>query len=101
MSATARIEPAGDGHRVSGELVFATVPGLWHESAGLLAGAGPLELDLSGVSRADSAGLALLVAWTREAHRRGRALRLTGMPEQMRGLARLSGLDGLLPLAPA
>ncbi len=55
-------DPAGDAS-LSGELTFATVPQLWRdlERGGLLRSA--TVADLSAVSDADSAGLALLVAW--------------------------------------
>jgi phospholipid transport system transporter-binding protein len=96
----ARIERAEGGYRVVGELSFATVPELQGESAALLVGSGDIEIDLSGVQRSDSAGLALVLEWMREAQGRGSALKLRNLPEQMRALARLSGLEGLLPVEP-
>ncbi|HEB99345.1 MAG TPA: STAS domain-containing protein, partial [Thiotrichales bacterium] len=53
----------------------------------------------SGVGRADSAGLALLVEWMREARRQGREIRFLGMPAQMSAIAEVSGLSELLPVA--
>ncbi len=52
---------------VGGELTFQTVPGLYRESAGWFAGEGELVIDLAAVTRADSAGLALLVEWLKRA----------------------------------
>lgn len=97
MSA-AHIERDGGGYRVYGELSFASVPDLQLASAGLFAGSGNIEIDLVGVQRSDSAGLALMLEWMREARRRGGAVKLRNLPEQMRALARLSGLEGLLPV---
>jgi phospholipid transport system transporter-binding protein len=58
--------------RVSGELGFGTVLGLLEQSRGLFAQAGEsIEIELSAVERVDSAGLALLIEWMREARRRG------------------------------
>lgn len=94
----ARIEPADGGYRVIGELSFSSVPDLQGVSAALFAGSGDIEIDLSGVQRSDSAGLALVLEWMREQRRRGGTLELRNPPEQMRALARLSGLEGLLPL---
>jgi phospholipid transport system transporter-binding protein len=53
-------------------------------------------LDLGGVGRADSAGLALLVEWSRQARRGRTALRFVNVPAQIRSLARVSHLEWLL-----
>ncbi len=84
--------------RLEGELSFATVPELWRTTPFPPPGEGALVLDLGGVRRADSAGLALMVEWLRAARRAGRELRLRAMPEQMRAIARVSGLDRILPM---
>jgi phospholipid transport system transporter-binding protein len=60
---------------------------------------GPVELDLSGVTRVDSAGLALLLELARHARDRGRELRCTRAPEQLRRLAEFFGISGLLALS--
>ncbi|MGE0371222.1 MAG: lipid asymmetry maintenance protein MlaB [Gammaproteobacteria bacterium] len=83
---------------VSGELNFATVPALLERGAALLAaGGGRIRLDLGGVTRADSAGLALLIEWLRLARSRRASLEIVNMPAQLRAIARVSGLDGILP----
>ncbi len=94
-----RVDP-GDPAALSvhGELNFSTVPALLERGAALLAGGeGPVRLDLGGVTRADSAGLALLIEWLRIARRRRADLEIRNMPEQLRAIARVSGLDGILP----
>ncbi len=98
--AEARIVPEGDAClRLEGELSFATVPGLEQRGAEMLRRcADEVVVDLAGVRRADSAGLALLVAWLRHARRQGRRLRFRRMPAQMRAMARVSDLEGVLPL---
>jgi len=89
----------GDGRwLLSGELGFATVPGLLAGPGRGLAAAAT-EVDLAGVTRADSAGLALLVAWTRTSTRAGRTIRFTHVPAQLLSIARVSGLEEILPLA--
>ncbi|AXE29680.1 NTP-binding protein [Chromobacterium phragmitis] len=60
-----------------------------------LAAQGPLRLDLSGITSADSAALALLLSARRAAEGAGHALTLSGMPA---GLATLAGLYDLEPL---
>jgi phospholipid transport system transporter-binding protein len=84
---------------LTGELSFAQVPALLPRvRAEIESGDGPVELDLAGVTRVDSAGLALLLELTRAARRRGRDLRCTGAPEQLRRLADFFGLAPLLAL---
>lgn len=55
-----------------------------------------LELDCSGVSAADSAGLAVLVDWLAWARHAGRTLHLRGVPAKLIDIARISELDTLL-----
>ncbi len=96
-----RIEADGAGLRVSGALTFATVTALLRESRGLFGtGEGPLKVDLSGVSHADSAGLALLMEWLRLARGAGRELEYHAVTEQMLAIASAGGLLEILPLAP-
>ncbi len=88
------------GFRVSGELVFDTVPALLDQGRALFDGdAADVELDFNGVTRADSAGVALLIEWMRMAHRRHRNIAFRNVPDQMIAIARVSGVDAVLPLA--
>lgn len=88
-----------DGHwLLEGELSFASVPAVLESSAADLTGSREVQVDLKGVSRADSAGLALLVEWLREAERAGRVITFTNVPEQLLAIASLCGLDEILSL---
>lgn len=84
---------------VNGELNFSTVPALLERGAALLAGhaGAAVRLDLGGVTRADSAGLALLIEWLRVARRNRASIEIRNMPAQLRAIARVSGLDAILP----
>lgn len=85
---------------LAGELDFAHVRAeLDRLDRAIGSGAGALTVDLAGVTRADSAGLALLLEITRRAKARGRALSFTGTPAQVRKLAEFFGIATLLPLA--
>ena len=87
--------------RVTGVLDFSTVAALSQSGAVLLAGSivdGALRIDLSGVTRADSAGIALLLGWLRIAHQRGAVLQFLAVPEQMVLIAGTCGVQGLLGL---
>jgi phospholipid transport system transporter-binding protein len=57
-------------------------------------------VDLAGVTELDSALLALLLAWLRDARKRERPLEIANPPASLRTIARLYGVDGLLPLPP-
>ena len=56
-------------------------------------------VDLGEVSEMDSALLALMLAWLREAKARGQALEFARPPESLRTIARLYGVDDLIPVA--
>lgn len=75
---------------------MASVPDRLAE-ADALARAGTL--DLSGISHADSAGLAFLLELTRRARASGTPLKLIGLPPQLRSLVSFFELEPLLPLS--
>ena len=86
--------------KVSGELTFATVTGVLGESRELFTQAGEsIEVELQEVGRVDSAGLALLIEWMREAHSQGKSIRFFDLPQQMMAIAAASDLDTILPLS--
>ena len=60
---------------------------------------GVREVDLGGVTEMDSALLALLLAWLRDAQNRNRPLEFSNPPESLRTIARLYGVDSLLPVS--
>ena len=63
------------------------------------AGPGPVALDASGLKTFDTSAVALLLELARDAQGRGQALTVSGAPENLRALATLYGVDGLLTLA--
>lgn len=79
-----------------GELSFETVPRLVDAGEALFKSTGEVLLDLSQLERSDSAGLALLVNWLRQARNKQCQLSFQRVPEQLLGLARVSGADQLL-----
>ncbi len=91
------IEEAGAGrYVVTGPLQFDTVTEARTLSVALMAPNTSLVLDLQGVSRADSAGLALLVEWLREARRRQVDVHFENIPAQLLAIARVSRLESIL-----
>jgi phospholipid transport system transporter-binding protein len=55
-------------------------------------------VDLGEVTEMDSSLLAAMLAWLRAARRRGRELAFANLPQSLSTIARLYGVDGLLPL---
>lgn len=99
MSAEASIDEGPDGRlRICGELSFASVPALWGHCCQRFDARETLDIDLAGVERSDSAGLALLVECLRIARESGRSVRFFNIPAQMLAIARVSSLDQILPL---
>lgn len=87
-------------HAIAGELSFANaVAALDAARAALSEGEGAFEVDLKGVTRADSAGLALLLELSRQARAAGRELKCVGAPEQLRRLAGFFGVTEVLALS--
>jgi phospholipid transport system transporter-binding protein len=98
VSATATFSLEGDRLRVSGDLGLATVADLWTRSRALFEAETPPRLvDVSAVTRADSAGVALLVEWFAMARARGSELRIEGVSPAMGDIIHLADLQALLP----
>ena len=99
LQSLAKLEVLTDGQlRLSGTVNFRTVPGLVVDSQNLFKNANGLEVDLADVNRADSAGVALLIEWTRRAQKVNEPIRFINIPSQMLAIARLSGVDEMLSL---
>jgi phospholipid transport system transporter-binding protein len=94
------IEQLGDGRfLVHGKLEFETVTEALEESDRLFHGDGALDIDLGSVSTGDSAGLALLLEWVRQARHAGRKITFRNVPEQLLAIARISEAQNFLPMA--
>ncbi len=78
---------------VSGDLTFATVAELLPDfSARIQASGGRSRFDLGEVTRADSAGLALLLEGMALAREAGGEVEYRNLPESLRDLARISNV---------
>jgi phospholipid transport system transporter-binding protein len=87
----------GDGRfKLSGQMTFATAEDILRASEDLFEPHTRIEVDLSGVSRADSAGLALLLEWITWAIHTVREIRFEDMPERVLAIARTTEVDQLL-----
>ncbi|ABM62880.1 STAS domain-containing protein [Halorhodospira halophila] len=97
----AALENGVDGRwRVTGRLELDTVGALWPQGTALFtAEGGVCEIDLAGVERTDSAGVALLIDWTRQARAHGGRLCLCHVPQQLLAIVHASGAEGVLEIA--
>lgn len=86
-----------DGERctVQGALTMNNVTAVLEESARVFQGS-RIVVDLSGVSEVDSAALSLLLEWRRAAGAASRAIEYTNLPANLKSLADLYGVSGLL-----
>ncbi len=103
----AQLEKISEGHYLlKGQLNFKSVPELWlknnrsnNQSSLFSDDSDTLDIDLSQLERSDSSGLAMLVEWYREAELQDKKITFFNLPAQMYDIARVSGLDEILPLA--
>lgn len=86
----------GDRLVLSGRLVMSNVPALYESGLQHLASE-DLLVDFSGVEAVDSSAVSMLLGWTRAAQKQGRSLRVESMPEDLKSLAHLYGVDEMLP----
>ena len=94
---TASLQRVEAGHwRLTGELDFQTVVDLRKRLRQALEPGASLTLDLDGVKRANSAGLALLLQWHEDAQRSGAALTIRKPPPALLELAGLSNVGHLI-----
>jgi phospholipid transport system transporter-binding protein len=92
------IRREGDRIVVSGAVTLGNVAQLLEEGRRHV-DEGVRTVDLGEVGEMDSALLALLLAWLREAKARSRTLQFARPPEALRTIARLYGVDDLIPVA--
>ena len=83
---------------VSGPVTLANVAGLLEEGRRNL-GEGVSIVDLAEVGEIDSSLLALMLAWMRDAKARGGGLSFANLPGSLQTIARLYGVEALIPVA--
>ena len=93
-----RLEQVDAGRfKITGTLNFDTVPEVWQKSLALFRGCDSLAIDFSEVTHSNSAGLALLTQWMREAQANKQTIMFHHIPAQMQEIARVCGVDQNLP----
>lgn len=91
------LEDKGEGRFVlRGEMTFDTAERILKESEDPFEEHTQLEVDLSGVTASDSAGLALLLEWVTWANHTVREVRFTGLPDRVMAIAKTTEVERLL-----
>ena len=81
---------------VSGAVTLGNAAALLEEGRRHIAD-GVQTVDLAEVNEMDSALLAVLLAWLRDARSRDKKLSFVNLPESLRTIAQLYGVDRLIP----
>jgi phospholipid transport system transporter-binding protein len=89
-------QPDRDTLALAGALTFGSAAHAFADGARALAEGMQTRLDLAGVTRADSAGLACVIALAAAANHAGRRLRVVHWPEGLRALAEVCDAASLL-----
>ena len=90
-------ENLGEGRfAISGPLTYDTVAHALEESKEAFDEFSVLEVDLSGVTESDSAGLALLLEWVNWAKYYVREIHYKDIPAQVLAIAQISEVDDML-----
>jgi len=91
------LKDLGEGRfTVTGDMSFETADRILKASESQFASHASLQVDLSGVGKADSAGLALLIEWKAQASKRDAVISYNDIPESMVAIARTSEVSDLL-----
>lgn len=98
MTTTQIQRPETGRINVSGELGAHSVPSLLRSTRGWFDDGDKIIVDLSQVERADSAGVALLLDWWRQAQNHNTQIHYSGAPAQMLDIIRFCALEDVLPL---
>lgn len=100
MSATGIVEISAGALSLSGVIDFRSGPQLRVSGQKVIRNsqASELVLDCSAVEKSSSVGVALLLAFMRDAAAAGKSLTLRGLPTDIQQIAQVSGLDDLLPV---
>ena len=91
------LDDLGDGKfALKGEMTFATAERILRASEEPFEAHTRIEVDLSGVTMSDSAGLALLLEWITWANHTVREIRFKAMPDRILAIAKTTEVDHLL-----
>lgn len=81
---------------VTGAMSFDTADRILDSSRRLFGDYSDLEVDLSQVNDADSAGLALLLEWKAQANKHGGSINFVGIPKSLLAIAQTTEVGDLI-----
>jgi phospholipid transport system transporter-binding protein len=87
-----------DQLEIIGELSFNTIPKLRNIGCHFITKNERPIFNLQQVISEDNSGVALLMAWTRFAKKLGKNVYFINLPNQLRDVIKLSGLEDILPI---
>jgi len=90
---TTAFQAIENGYQITGAVTLDTAPDLIES---LPNATGDLSIDLSNTGGSDSALLALLLAWARQASQKNGSLSCTNTPAEVSSLIHLYGLESIL-----
>jgi phospholipid transport system transporter-binding protein len=92
------LDSGGGRVEVKGALTFATARKARQQGLRLLeaSSSGQIEIDCSGVTASDSAGLMVLLDWLTAARNANRSLQLSNLPAPIRAVAQISDVIEIL-----
>jgi phospholipid transport system transporter-binding protein len=91
------LKDIGDGHfELSGDMSFGTVAEILRTSERAFGQFEKLEVNLSQVRKADSAGLALLLEWKVQAGQRAIQINYVDIPESLLAIAKTTEVSELI-----
>jgi len=96
MSAFELKDLGGGKFAISGEMTFATASEILRASEAPFEEHSLIEVDLSGITATDSAGLALLLEWITWANHTVREISFTSVPKIITAIARVTEVEHLL-----
>ncbi|MFK7994134.1 MAG: lipid asymmetry maintenance protein MlaB [Granulosicoccus sp.] len=98
MSASVSLDTGSGPARcmIQGTLDFTTASDVLGRVTPHIAGNASLDIDLSGVTHANSAGLALMIEWLAAARRADHVVTFHHIPDGLRQLAGVCQVDGLI-----
>lgn len=86
----------GGRFELSGELSFETADEILQSSQNIFAEYESIELDMSQVGKADSAGLALMLEWKAQASQRSGEIIYSGVPDALVAIAKTCEVGELI-----
>ena len=91
------LQEQGEGRfALSGDMSFETANQILKSSESLFQQHTVLEIDLSGVGKADSAGLALMLEWKAQAGQRDASIQFIEIPKSLLAVAKTSEVSDLI-----